>query len=190
MAELTLATASAKANLRSRALDPEGLLLILIAAYVGAVALLPLLRLFVEGLSPGARVEPLGVLLNQWRSPVTARVLWNTVEVSLSSVIVSVALGGAMAVVLGTTNVRAKAALTFSLLLPLLVPPHGPAVHYAPLAWVGAGGQVTDLRLAFPPVYALVNGVGRLAARGERGSDGRAALPMHLTVTARKPVHG
>jgi SAM-dependent methyltransferase len=46
------------------------------------------------------------------------------------------------------------------------------------------------LRLAFPPIYALVNGVGRLAARGERGSDGRAALPMHLTVTARKPVDG
>ncbi|MFI9309562.1 DUF6519 domain-containing protein [Streptomyces triculaminicus] len=39
---------------------------------------------------------------------------------------------------------------------PLLQPPAGIDVHYAPLAWVGADGAVTDLRYTFRPLAAPV----------------------------------
>jgi SAM-dependent methyltransferase len=52
---------------------------------------------------------------------------------------------------------------------------------------VGRRRWQKPFRAVFPPLYALVNGVGWLAAKGER-ADGRAALPIHLTVTARKPA--
>jgi hypothetical protein len=35
---------------------------------------------------------------------------------------------------------------------PLLVPPHGPRVHYAPMAWVRGTDGVDDLRKTFPPL--------------------------------------
>ncbi|MCO1577847.1 DUF6519 domain-containing protein [Crossiella sp. SN42] len=35
---------------------------------------------------------------------------------------------------------------------PLLQDPHGIRRHYAPLAWIPAGNQLTDLRLTFPPL--------------------------------------
>ena len=115
MAELTLATASPKTIRCRRAPDYQTLLLILVAIYVAALALSPLLRLFGEAFSAGPNGEPFGVLQSQWRSPATGRALWNTLQASLLSVIVSVVLGGAMALVLRCTDVRAKAALTFSL---------------------------------------------------------------------------
>jgi len=130
VAELTLAPLRAR-PLPSRAINPETLLLTLLAGYISAFALAPLLRLFVEALLAGPNGEPLGVLLSQWRSPATRRALWNTIEASLLSLIVSVVLGGTMALVLRSTDVRAKAALTFSLLLPLLVPP-----QIIALAWI------------------------------------------------------
>jgi hypothetical protein len=35
---------------------------------------------------------------------------------------------------------------------PLLAPPAGPEVHYAPLAWISPGGQALDLRQLFRPL--------------------------------------
>jgi len=72
-------------------------------------------------------------------------------------------------------------AVTWAVLTGSLL--HGLEQRLARRRWL------VPLRAAFPPLYALVNGVGWIAARGERGSEGRAALPMHLTVTARKPAH-
>ena len=123
MGELTLATANLKTLRRRRLPDYQTLLLILVAIYVAALALSPLLRLFAEAFSAGPNGEPFGVLQSQWRSPATGRALTNTLRASLLSVVVSVVLGGTMALVLRCTDVRAKAALTFSVLLPLLVPP-------------------------------------------------------------------
>jgi hypothetical protein len=37
----------------------------------------------------------------------------------------------------------------------LLLPPRSPQVHLAPLAWVAADGQVTDLRRSFGPLAAF-----------------------------------
>jgi SAM-dependent methyltransferase len=47
-----------------------------------------------------------------------------------------------------------------------------------------------SLRPAFLSSYALVNAVGLALTRVEDARDGSAALPMNLTLTARKPLHG
>lgn len=144
MAELMLATASLKTLRRRRAPDYQTLLLILVAIYIAALALSPLLRLFGEAFSAGPNGEPFGVLQSQWRSPATGRALSNTLRASLLSVMVSVVLGGTMALVLRCTDVRAKAALTFSLLLPLLVPPQITA-----LAWIELVGPSSPILSPF-----------------------------------------
>ena len=120
----------------------EGALLAALACYIVVLGLWPLARLFVESLSPGANGELLGLLLGQWRSAATQRALINTLESSLLATLLSVAIGATVAFVLTLTNVRAKAALTFVALLPLLVPSQITA-----LAWIeltGAGSLILE----------------------------------------------
>ncbi|MFB9794831.1 ABC transporter permease [Shinella granuli] len=109
----------------------EGAVLILAALYIGVFALFPLTRLLWEAFSAGKSGEPLGLLLDQWKSPSTQRALWHTIEVSVLSVIVSVILGTGIALAIVLTDVRAKALATFTLMLPMLIPPQITA-----LAWV------------------------------------------------------
>src|SRR5687768_16142943 len=109
--------------LRARSLfGGETALLAVIALYVVVLGLWPLARLFTEALSAGPKGEVLGLLLGQWRSLATQRALINTLESSLLSMLVSVAIGTVTAFVLTLTDLRGKAALTFVALLPLLVP--------------------------------------------------------------------
>jgi iron(III) transport system permease protein len=118
----------------------ETALLVVLTCYVVVLGLWPLGRLFVESLSPGASGEVLGLLLGQWRSVATQRALINTLESSLLATLVSVVVGTVTALVLTLTDVRAKAALTFVALLPLLVPSQITA-----LAWIeltGAGSPI------------------------------------------------
>jgi iron(III) transport system permease protein len=118
----------------------ESALLAVLTGYVAVLGLWPLARLFVESLSPGASGEILGLLLGQWRSAATQRALINTLESSLLATLLSVAIGTTAAFVLSLTDVRAKAALTFVALLPLLVPSQITA-----LAWIeltGAGSPI------------------------------------------------
>jgi iron(III) transport system permease protein len=118
----------------------ETALLVVLTGYVVVLGLWPLGRLFVESLSPGASGEVLGLLLGQWRSVATQRALINTLESSLLATLVSVVIGTVTALALTLTDVRAKAALTFVALLPLLVPSQITA-----LAWIeltGAGSPI------------------------------------------------
>lgn len=118
----------------------ETALLVVLTCYVAVLGLWPLARLFVESLSPGASGEVLGLLLGQWRSAATQRALVNTLESSLLATLVSVVIGTTLAFALALTDLRAKAALTFVALLPLLVPSQITA-----LAWIeltGAGSPI------------------------------------------------
>jgi iron(III) transport system permease protein len=118
----------------------ETALLVVLTCYVVVLGLWPLGRLFVESLSPSASGEFLGLLLGQWRSVATQRALINTLESSLLATLVSVVIGTVTALALTLTDVRAKAALTFVALLPLLVPSQITA-----LAWIeltGAGSPI------------------------------------------------
>jgi iron(III) transport system permease protein len=141
---LVAEAASAGVALRLRppgwSFSGETVLLAFLAAYVGVFAVWPLARLFVEAAAPSASGEPLGVLLRQWRSVATQRALWNTIEAGLLSTFVSLLLGGAAAAVLTLADVRAKAALTFVLLLPLLIPP-----QIIALAWIELMGPSSPI---------------------------------------------
>ena len=118
----------------------ETALLVVLTGYIVVLGLWPLARLFVESLLPDTSGEVLGLLLGQWRSAATQRALINTLESSLLATALSVAIGTTAAFVLTLTDVRAKAALTFVALLPLLVPSQITA-----LAWIeltGAGSPI------------------------------------------------
>jgi iron(III) transport system permease protein len=118
----------------------ETVLLAALAVYVGVFAVWPLTRLLMEAAAPSASGEPFGVLLRQWQSVATRRALWNTLEASLLSTLVSVVFGGAAAAVLTLSDVRAKPALTFVLLLPLLIPP-----QIIALAWIELAGPSSPI---------------------------------------------
>jgi len=128
-------------SLRARSLfGSESALLVVLACYITILGLWPLGRLFFEALSPGATGEVLAPLLSQWGSPATERALINTLESSLLATLLAVAIGTVVAFALTLTDVRGKAALTFVVLLPLLIPSQITA-----LAWIelsGAGSPI------------------------------------------------
>jgi len=127
-------------RLRLASSGGEALLLAGIALYIATFAIWPLARLFVEALSPGRDGEVLGLLLGQWRSLATQRALFNTIEVSVLATLLSVLIGSAVAFLLTLTDLRAKTALTFVALLPLLVPSQITA-----LAWIEFTGASSPI---------------------------------------------
>lgn len=129
-------------------------LLAVLTCYVAVLGLWPLGRLFVESLLPDASGEPLGLLFGQWQSVATQRALLNTLESSLLATALSVVIGTTVAVVLTLTDVRAKAALTFVAMLPLLVPSQITA-----LAWIELTGANSPILgpLGLAPVPGATN---------------------------------
>src|SRR5690242_10585586 len=103
-------------------LGPEDALIAALAIYIVVLAVWPLAR---------RSGELLGVLIGQWRTPAAQAALINTVEASTLATLVSVAIGTVIAFVLALTDIRAKGALAFVALLPLLVPSQITA-----LAWI------------------------------------------------------
>ncbi|KGM30019.1 iron ABC transporter permease, partial [Inquilinus limosus MP06] len=86
---------------------------------------LPLLRLFAEGLAqPEAALAILG-------GRATLRALQNTVVSGLGSTLVSVVVGGGLALAIGLTDIRRRGVLALLCLLPMLIPP-----QIAALAWI------------------------------------------------------
>lgn len=126
------------------------LLLGALALYIVLTSLWPLARLFVEALGRGDDGAFLGILREEWQGRSTWRAFRNTLEASVLATLLSVALGGAAAILVALTDVRAKGAVVFVLLLPLLVPSQITA-----LAWVELSGPsspiLNALSLAPPP---------------------------------------
>lgn len=118
--------------------------------YLAVLTILPLGRLLLEALGPGAGGEALGVLRGQWRNPATLRALGNTLEASALATLLSVILGGGLAFLAALTDVRARTAIAFVLFVPLLVPP-----QITTLAWIELLGPgsffLGPLGLATPP---------------------------------------
>jgi iron(III) transport system permease protein len=108
----------------------ERLLLTGIVAIVTVVALWPLARLVAEAIAPGGRFD-LVVLERVLNSRVTERAFWRTLDTSVLGTIVSVVLGAAFALLVALTDIRAKAALSFLFIMPLVIPPQITA-----LAWI------------------------------------------------------
>ena len=106
-----------------------------LALYVLALCVLPLLRLLVEigGVEPGAAADILS-------DRATLRATRHTLEASLGATVVSLGLGVALALVLSLVRVPGRAALTFLVLVPMLVP-----AQIAALAWLELTGPSSVL---------------------------------------------
>lgn len=143
MADTTLGGATGGRRLSLPAIPVGRLLIWLVAAYLVATTLWPLLRLFAEALRSDEG-RTLGILLDQWQSRSTGRALWNTLEASALATLLSVLMGTAFAALVTLTNIRLKSATVFALLLPLLIPSQITA-----LAWIGLVGPSSPILSAF-----------------------------------------
>lgn len=144
----------------------EGLSLAAVCILVTALCGLPLALLFAVGLAPDG-VLSLAPLSETLASRSVQRALWNSLESSFLSAVLATVLGTALALAIGLTNLRAKAALVFLVLVPMMIPPHVTAI-----AWSQALGPASPvlqwLGIAPPPgaahpVYSLQGLVALLA---------------------------
>ncbi len=116
-------------------------------------------------------------LIEALRSNSVLRALLHSLDSSLSSAVLALVLGTAMALVVGLSDLRAKGPFVFFLLLPMMIPPHvtaiawiqalGPSspvlqwLHLAPPAGTGnpfhsRGGVIALLALQQAPLVFLV----------------------------------
>ena len=123
----------------------------LAALFVFAVALffVPLGLLAKVGLTGGG-VPSLDPLRDALASGSVRRATWNSLESATLSGFMALVVGTALALLIGLTDVRAKGAAVFALLLPMMIPPQVTAI-----AWVQALGPssvvLNSLGLAPPP---------------------------------------
>jgi iron(III) transport system permease protein len=128
----------------------EHLLVSLLFLYVTATTLWPLARLFASAFQPGEDGTPLGLMIATLSSRSTLRALSGTLQTALFSVVVSTLLGVALAFAVSLLKLRTRVALTFLILMPLIVPSQTMA-----LAWIELFGAqspiLKPLGLAPPP---------------------------------------
>lgn len=110
----------------------ESIVLALLAVLILSVSVAPMLRLAQAALfdDGGLAVERLAKLFSR---PQTGAAIWNTVQISLASTLVSVLVGTIFAVIMVQTDLRGKSALVFAFVLPLMIPPQVTA-----MAWIQA----------------------------------------------------
>ena len=150
MAEAAEAPAAAGGRRPGWRPDGERALLIGLALYVVALGVWPLGRLMAEALGAGPDGAPFGLIAEAAQSRSVRRALRNTLAASIGSVVVSLALGVTLALVTALLDLRGRAAMTFLILTPLLVPSQIMA-----LAWIELLGSTSPvlapLGLAPPP---------------------------------------
>ncbi|MFO7855330.1 MAG: iron ABC transporter permease [Paracoccaceae bacterium] len=108
----------------------EGLAFAALLAFVAGLCGAPLLLLLEVGLGDG--LAPVAKALE---SGSVRRALWRSLESGAASALLATGLGTALALAIGLTDVRAKPALVFLVLLPMMIPPHVTAI-----AWIQALG--------------------------------------------------
>jgi iron(III) transport system permease protein len=117
----------------------DNLALGLAVLVVGVLCVLPLLRLFMEALAPGGTLD-FAIAESVLARGSTWRASWRTLDAGLVSMLVSLGLGLAMALLVVATDSRLKAALVFAFMLPLMIPPQITA-----LAWMQLTGASSPL---------------------------------------------
>nr|WP_269150477.1 iron ABC transporter permease [Frigidibacter albus] len=118
----------------------EHLLVALLALYVLALGLWPLLRLFAEAFGANDAGESFGLIRDGLAARATGRAFGNTVYASAGSVVVSAVLGVALALAMGMLRLRGRVAMTFLILAPLLIPSQIMA-----LAWIELMGSSSPI---------------------------------------------
>ncbi|MGE4326895.1 MAG: ABC transporter permease [Pseudodonghicola sp.] len=114
----------------------------LLSALMGLAILLtlaPVVRLLVEGVSgpAGFSLAPVAEVLAR---PTTLSALWHSIFTAGVGTVISVILGGAFAFLVALTDIRAKGALVFCLMIPMMIPPQITA-----LAWTQVMGPSSVL---------------------------------------------
>lgn len=135
-----MAAEAQRAAPKARIEGGEAVLVALAALYVVGLGLWPLLRLLSEAFAPGPDGTALASFHEAAESRAVARALRNTLISSTGSVAVSVVLGAGLALVMGLLGLRARAAMTFLILSPLLIPS-----QILALAWIELLGPTSPL---------------------------------------------
>lgn len=113
----------------------EGIILAALILFAAGLFVWPL------GLLGGAAFgEGIGPMVEAAQSRAVARALWNSLDSAGTSAVLSLMGGTIAALVLGLTDMRGKGAVTFLLLIPMMIPPHVTAI-----AWVQALGPSSAL---------------------------------------------
>jgi iron(III) transport system permease protein len=149
----------------------------LVAVIVVGLCLLPMLRLLLEAVLPAHDgTLPLESLWS--RSVLRAGV--NTLVSSTLASVISVLIGGGLALVIGLSDVRHKGTLNLLCLLPLLIPP-----QISALAWIRLLDAGTPVRNALEAVVGPISGHPLYGAGGVTFVMGLEHAPLvFLTVVA------
>ena len=132
-------------------LDGEGIALAVLVVFIFLVSVLPVARLVLEAFAPGGDLD-LSNLSSVLSAGSTWRATWHSLVTSIFGTAISLVLGTAFALAVALTDIRAKAALVFAFLLPLMIPPQVTALSWAQLAGPSSPLLIT-LGLA-PPLGA------------------------------------
>ncbi len=117
----------------------EAFVLAALALLVFSLSVLPMARLLWEALAPGG-VPSLDVIRRALDSPRVWAATVNTLDVAVCGTLLSVLVGGGMALLVALTDIRAKAVLVFLFMVPLMIPPQVNA-----LAWLQLFGPASVL---------------------------------------------
>ena len=131
--------------------DGEGLALAVLVVFILLVSVLPMARLLLEAIAPGGRLDPSN-LVSVLAAGSTWTATWHSLVTSIFGTAISLVLGTGFALAVALTDIRAKAALVFAFLLPLMIPPQVTALSWAQLAGPSSPLLIT-LDLA-PPLGA------------------------------------
>lgn len=107
----------------------EGRLLSLILLIAITLTLAPVLRLFVEGVTEDDQFS-LGLMRNVLTEDATRRALVHSLITAGFGTLVSVFIGATFAFLVALTDLRAKAALVFCLMIPMMIPPQITALSW------------------------------------------------------------
>lgn len=114
----------------NRSPNPERLLGLGVTALLCGIVVAPLARIAQEALAPHQGTQTLWHTLS---APATLDATLNSLAVAAGGTLVAVCLGTLYALLIGLTDIRAKRALVFLLLLPLMIPPQVTALSWAQL---------------------------------------------------------
>ncbi|OAN79725.1 ABC transporter permease [Sulfitobacter pontiacus] len=171
----------------------EGWLLSTILIVAISLTLAPVLRLFVEGVTDQGAVG-LSLAGEVLRQPSTLSALKHSLVTAGFGTLVSVVLGSAFAFLVALTDLRAKAALVFCLMIPMMIPPQITA-----LSWTQIMGPssvlLKTLGLASPlgspqPLYSaqgiiLLLGIQHMSIIFLTLRAGLRAIPQEVVEAAR-----
>ena len=107
----------------------EDRLLSLVLLIAIVLTLAPVLRLFVEGVTEGDQLS-LGLMREVLTQSSTHRALLHSLTTAGLGTLVSVVIGSTFAFLVALTDLRAKAALVFCLMIPMMIPPQITALSW------------------------------------------------------------